>query len=590
MAGWSLVRVALLSDCYLPRLGGIEVQVHDLAHRLVAAGHEVEVVTATAGETRTRTRETAGGVTVHRLPLPVPGAPPVNPFATGEVRELLRVGGFDVAHAHMGVVSPFATDLVDVALAGGVPTAVTWHCVLDRSAPLFRALGHARRWNRRGAALSAVSSMAAVRVASVADGADGADVRVLGNGIDVPAWRPGSGVVRADDDVVRVVSALRFVRRKRPGALVDVLLAARERLDRTRPGVRLEAHLVGDGPQRRFVAAGLRRRGADWVHLPGRVTREQLRHLHERSDVYLTTARLEAFGIAALEARTAGLAVLARTGTGVEDFVTDGREGLLRGSDDALAVALADLAGDGERLTGIALAQPRGPTRPVVGAGGRGDDRGVRPRPATRGARLVIEVVAMMRGRWADAFALEHGADPEAELARRGWSGSPVSVTRSSPEDLRITYAVRPVRAVPGTDTSAAVARDDGLGADEVASAVPYQRVAAYAVVRSSRGHPPDRALGAHERRRDVEPAGRRARPGGGARGGRRPRGARGDRPAGERRPAAHRADPALGGDGRRADGWRTSMPCACSTPPTAPSRGTRWCWTWAARPRPPGG
>jgi 8-oxo-dGTP pyrophosphatase MutT (NUDIX family) len=100
----------------------------------------------------------------------------------------------------------------------------------------------------------------------------------------------------------------------------------------------------------------------------------------------------------------------------------------------------------------------------------------------------VIEVVAMMRGRWADAFALEHGADPEAELARRGWSGAPVSVTRSSPEDLRITYAVRPVRAVPGTDTSAAVARDDGLGADEVASAVPYQRVAAYAVVRSSRG------------------------------------------------------------------------------------------------------
>ena len=62
-----------------------------------------------------------------------------------------------------------AEDTVDVALAGGVPTAVTWHCVLDRSAPLFRALGHARRWNRRGAALSAVSSMAAERVASVAE-------------------------------------------------------------------------------------------------------------------------------------------------------------------------------------------------------------------------------------------------------------------------------------------------------------------------------------------------------------------------------------------------------------------------------------
>ena len=55
------MRVALLSDCYLPRLGGIEVQVHDLAHRLAAAGHDVEVVTATAGETRTHTTTTSGG-------------------------------------------------------------------------------------------------------------------------------------------------------------------------------------------------------------------------------------------------------------------------------------------------------------------------------------------------------------------------------------------------------------------------------------------------------------------------------------------------------------------------------------------------
>ncbi|MFW5469228.1 glycosyltransferase family 4 protein [Knoellia sp. CPCC 206435] len=350
MAGWSLVRVALLSDCYLPRLGGIEVQVHGLAHRLVEAGHEVEVVTATAGETRMRTVETDDGVTVHRLPLPVPGAPPVNPFVTGVVRELLRSGRFDVAHAHMGVVSPFATDLVDLALAGNLPTAVTWHCVIDRSAPLFRVLGHARRWNARGAALSAVSSMAATRVAGIAGGAE---VQVLGNGIDVAAWRPRSEVVRVDDDVVRVVSAMRFVRRKRPGALVDVLLAARERLDRSHPHRRLEAHLVGDGPQRRVVGATLRRHGVDWVDLPGRLTREQLRDLHGRGDVYLTTARLEAFGIAALEARTAGLAVLARTGTGVEDFVTDGRDGLLRDSDPSLAAALADLAADRERLEAI---------------------------------------------------------------------------------------------------------------------------------------------------------------------------------------------------------------------------------------------
>ena len=94
----------------------------------------------------------------------------------------------------------------------------------------------------------------------------------------------------------------------------------------------------------------------------------------------------------------------------------------------------------------------------------------------------------MLRGRWADGFALEHGADPSVELARRGWSGAPVSVTRSSPQDLRITYAVRPVRPAPDAVASGPMERDDGLTAADVANAVTYQRVAAYAVVRSSRG------------------------------------------------------------------------------------------------------
>lgn len=351
------MRVALLSDCYLPRLGGIEVQVHDLAHRLAAAGHEVEVVTATAGETREHTTSlepgpTGAGVTVHRLPLPVPGAPPVNPFVKDRVRALLARGRFDVAHAHMGVVSPFATDLVGVALDAGLPVATTWHCVLDRSAPLFRLLGHARRWHESGVALSAVSAMAAERVARVA-GAD--DVRALPNGIDVDHWRPAgtAAVARPLDGVVRVVSALRFVRRKRPGALVDVLASAREQLDALAPGVRLEAHLVGDGPQRRLVRARLDRRGVGWVHTPGRLSRDALRDLHWRSDAYLTTARLEAFGIAALEARTAGLAVLARTGTGVDDVVEDGRDGILRSSDAGLAAALAELAADPAELARI---------------------------------------------------------------------------------------------------------------------------------------------------------------------------------------------------------------------------------------------
>jgi glycosyltransferase involved in cell wall biosynthesis len=85
------------------------------------------------------------------------------------------------------------------------------------------------------------------------------------------------------------------------------------------------------------------------------VARDDLRQRYWDADVYLTPARLEAFGIAALEARTAGLPVLARSGTGVEDFVVDGVNGVLGADDEALATALARLVRNTPLRRGIAL-------------------------------------------------------------------------------------------------------------------------------------------------------------------------------------------------------------------------------------------
>jgi glycogen(starch) synthase len=350
------VKVAMLTDCYPPRLGGIESQVRDLSRHLVLAGHEVEVFTATAGPDRQRRGATVvgdDGVTVHRLAIPLPGGIPVNPFARREVRRRLDAGGFDVAHAHLGVVSPFATGLVRVALDAGLPVTATFHCVLDRSAWLFRAVGHLARWARHGVALNAVSAMAATRVASAAGDAQ---VEVVPNGVDVAWWREGAEATSADArpggpapgtasgsrPQVHVVSVMRLASRKRPLATLSVLRGARAVLD---PAVPLRATIAGAGPQRRRMERYLRTRDMPWVELAGRLDRPALRRLHHGADVYLTTTRLEAFGIAPLEARSAGLPVVAPRGTGVDDFVTDGVEGLLAESDVLLAGALAHLAG-----------------------------------------------------------------------------------------------------------------------------------------------------------------------------------------------------------------------------------------------------
>jgi glycosyltransferase involved in cell wall biosynthesis len=220
---------------------------------------------------------------------------------------------------------------------------------MERSQPVFRALGHARRWAARGAALSAVSSVAAEAVERVA----GAPVAVLHNGIDADQWaRPVGLAPSRPEAAVRVVTAMRLAARKRPGAAVAAVAAARDLLP---PGRAMTVDILGEGPDRRRLERQVHRLGLhDVVRLPGRVSRAELRRRYWAADLYLSPARLEAFGLAALEARSAGLPVLARAGTGVGDFVEDGVNGLLAADDESFAACLAKLVLDDDLRTSLA--------------------------------------------------------------------------------------------------------------------------------------------------------------------------------------------------------------------------------------------
>jgi glycogen(starch) synthase len=375
------VKIALLSDCYLPRLGGIEVQVHDLAIRLMGRGHEVVVFTATPGSHGERGGfvDDVDGVAVHRLALRLPFELPVNPMAPRVLRERLAAGGFDVAHVHMGVVSPFAFDCTRVTTGMGLPTAMTWHCMVGGLEPVLRAAGYVRGWAGRGVAMSAVSAVAAEPLGRLV-GAD-ADIRVLPNGIDIESWAlraglspdPGAAGAAGADSVagadgvagsagspatassdagadlggeagVRVVSAMRLAARKRPLSLLSIMARVRAIVPAT---TRIRLDIFGEGPDRRrmerFVAA---HDMVGWVDLPGRVSREELRGRYASSDIFVAPAPLESFGIAALEARTVGLPIVGRCGSGVGEFVTDGVNGLLAEDDEAMAVSLARLVTD----------------------------------------------------------------------------------------------------------------------------------------------------------------------------------------------------------------------------------------------------
>lgn len=312
---------------------------HDLARHLQAAGHEVEVFTATIGPERLRVgTDWLDGIPVHRLAITLPKDFPINPFAPRTLRHMLQAGRFDVGHAHMGIVSPFAFDCVRVTQGIGLPTAVTWHSVHGNSADWIGPTGYVRRWGARGAALSAVSMVAARPIQRMAG--PGYPVHVLPNGIQAAEWEPGE---RVDDGVLRVVSAMRLVWRKRPLALLELMNEVRRRVpDRD---VRLE--ILGEGKLRERLEQRARELGAgDWFSLPGRMTRAQLRERYLASDVYISPGTFEAFGIAALEARSTGLPVVAPRRSGVSTFIEQGVNGLLVGDDLGMAEAVVRLATD----------------------------------------------------------------------------------------------------------------------------------------------------------------------------------------------------------------------------------------------------
>jgi glycosyltransferase involved in cell wall biosynthesis len=320
------MRIALVSDCYLPRLGGIELQVHDLAVQLIRAGHEVTVFTITDGPS------SAGDVPVVRLP--AFGGVPLG-AAVDRLRSSLP--GFDVVHCHSSLVSPLAWQAARLAHR----PFLTLHSLPSASTPwplarIDRYVGNAQ-W-------SAVSEAVAEVLRQLLPERP---IGVLHNGVDPALWRQ----YRRTAHPLTIVSTMRLVRRKRPLATLRILEQIRAAVP---SAVELRAVVVGDGPQTAAAARAVRRRGlSGWVDLPGRMTRCEIQQLYASADVYLAPAELESFGVAALEARCAGLAVVAMASGGVGEFVRPGIEGQLVHSDAEMAAAAAALLSDPAELSRI---------------------------------------------------------------------------------------------------------------------------------------------------------------------------------------------------------------------------------------------
>jgi glycosyltransferase involved in cell wall biosynthesis len=323
------VRIVHISDAYLPKQGGIEVQVHDLAMRQLHAGHHVEVVTCARDDGTPRPEPSP---VVHRLRQPWTRIPASNRALRAVFEEA------DVVHAHLSVLSPMSILAVRAAARDGRAVVATLHSLWWWATPLYAIANVLVRWSRWDVHWTAVSDIAASPLRRVLG--RHAEVSILPNGVEPADW-----VVEPlprDPSEVVVVSVMRLAARKRPSALLHVV---RRALDQLPDHLRLRVIVVGEGPQRRRLLREIRRLGLrDVVDLRGRMLRAEIAELYRRADVYLAPAILESFGIAALEARCAGVPVVARRQTGIADFIRNGEHGLLATSDAGLTGALVDLA------------------------------------------------------------------------------------------------------------------------------------------------------------------------------------------------------------------------------------------------------
>ena len=186
-------KVALACDWFLPRIGGIELHIADLARELTKRGHEVCIITTTPGPSE------YSGIPVHRLKVAMfPGlhiAAP-NLWKVRMLRRLLRSENVDVVHAH-GMFSTLAIGCILAAYYERIPSITTHHSLISGIIrPLARLVFAV--FSYRADVVSAVSE-AAADDARAASGRE--DVKVLPNGIDPSSWEPA----RPDDGKINVI-------------------------------------------------------------------------------------------------------------------------------------------------------------------------------------------------------------------------------------------------------------------------------------------------------------------------------------------------------------------------------------------------
>jgi len=341
-----------------PSLGGSGIVATELAAGLAARGHRVHVI---ASAPLSRPLPSFERLFLHEVSVPGHPALQYPPYALALASRLVELASdhtLDIVHAHYAVPHAASAYLAKQVLGTAAPRVVTTLHGTDvtqiGSDPSYRSI--VRFVVAQSDGVTVPSEFLKAETYGRLGIPASRPIDVIPNFVDTEHFTPAGTRDRSRFDPVfesaggdpadRGSPVLFHVSSFRPIKRVTDLV---ETLARVRRHAKARLMLVGDGPDRQQLVARARELDVSRsVCLVGTHAEfvEYLRH----ADAFLLTSESESFGVAALEAMSAGVPVVAYRVGGLPEVVTEDVGRLVAPHDvDALAAATVSILAD-ERL------------------------------------------------------------------------------------------------------------------------------------------------------------------------------------------------------------------------------------------------
>ncbi len=335
------MRIAIVTQSYYPRPGGVTEVAHYTARHLKEKGHLVKIITTRYNSEK---RNESDVIRIGRnMLVPVNGAWVNVTVGIGlkkRLREIFESYEFDIIQTHCALV-PTLPLLSIKAVLPWQKLIGTFHAAAEKNIAYRIFQGALNRRAMRFDRRIAVSDAAMRFAAKYFPG----EYTIVPNGIDCDRFNPANEAIeKYRDGSFNILYVGRMDKRKGVSYLLKALPIVQRNMKK-----KVRLILVGEGKLRRvFCQRPLRMNGAE-VIFTGRVSPEDLPRYYRTADLFCSPATgQESFGIVLLEAMASGVTVVASDIPGYRQVINNGIDGILVPPRDPrlLAKAILDVAGD----------------------------------------------------------------------------------------------------------------------------------------------------------------------------------------------------------------------------------------------------